>query len=237
MSWLEDLLGGGGMGAAMGGGGQSSLMNMAKGQGKNMSIWQALGVAPMDEYTAPIGPGTDGKPMPSSMIDPALQSQQQSGMLANIGQGLSRFGAGMSKASGPSRMPVDFGQALAGGQEAMDAGHNQDIENQLKQAQAGAYKAKETPKLEQQAEAVMQKKQMGLPLTPAEQAIASTYDAFQNKMQTVTMPDGTVRQVPAQRPVFGQLTGNAPPGGGQAPRPDPQTVYNALAAKRARLGM
>ncbi len=219
MEWLQNLLSGSSLGG-MGGGAQSSLMDMAKGQKQNMSIMQLLGMAPMDEYSAPIGPqqGT-GTPMPSSVLDPALQSQQRSSMLANLGSGLSRFGAGVSKASGPSRMPVDFGQALAGGNDALQAGQNTDIDNQLKQAQAGAVGAKTQPDLEKQAQAVMAKKQMGIPLTPAEEAIAGTYDAFQNKMQTVTMPDGTVRQVPAQRPVFGQLTGNTPPGGGQAPRP------------------
>lgn len=218
MSWLEDLLGGVGMGG-MGGG--SSLMDMAKGQKQNMSIMQMLGMAPMDEYSAPIGPQQgSAAPMPSSMIDPALQEQQRSSMLSNLGQGLSRFGAGMSKASGPSRMPVDFGQAMAGGQDALDAGRNSDMDMQLKQAQIGALGQKGKPDLEAQAQTIMQKKQMGIPLTPQEEAIAGTYDAFQNKMQTVTMPDGTVRQVPAQRPVFGQMHPNAmPQGGGQPIRP------------------
>jgi len=217
MDWLQQLLNS----SSMGGG--SSLMDTAKGGQQQMGLLQMLGMAPDAQYDSPIGPqhGT-GQPMDAQAIDPAQRAQQRASMLANLGGGLSRFGAGMSKASGPSRMPVDFGQALAGGNDAMQAGQTSDMDMRLKEAQIGALGQKGQPDLEKQAQAIMQKKKMGITLSPQEEAIAGTYDAFQNKMQTVTMPDGTVRQVPAQRPVFGQLTGQTPGamgGAGQAPRP------------------
>ena len=207
-----------------GGAGGGSLMQNMKQNGQNMSIMQMLGLDPSgQQYTAPIGPqqGT-GTPMPSSEIDPKLQSQNRSSALAKLGQGLSTWGAGVSAASGPSRMPVDFGQTLAGGTNAMNAEENRGMENRLKEAQIGALGAKQQPDLEKQAQSIMLKKQMGVPLTPQEEALAGTYDAFGTaKMQTITMPDGSIRQVPAQRPVFGQMSGGraAPQGGGQSTRP------------------
>lgn len=213
MDWLMNLLNGGG--------GGGSLMNAAKGGQQQMGLLQMLGMAPDAQYDSPIGPqqGT-GQPLPAGVIDPTQRAQQRASMLANLGSGLSRFGAGMSQASAPSRMPVDFGQALAGGTNAMQAGEDRDMDTRLKEAQIGALGQKGKPDMETQAQSIMMKKQMGVPLTPQEEALAGTYDAFGTaKMQTITMPDGSIRQVPAQRPVFGQLTGQAPAGSGQMQRP------------------
>ncbi len=206
----------------MGAGG--SMMDRFKQGGQQMSIMQMLGLDPSgQQYDAPVGPqqGT-ATPMPSSELDPKLVAQQKSSALAKLGQGLSTWGAGVSAASGPSRMPVDFGQALAGGTNAMNQGQDKELDNQLKQAQIGKMGREGNADMEQQAQAIMMKKQMGIPLTPQEEALAGTYDAFGGaKMQTITMPDGSIKQVPAQRPVFGQMAGDraAPPGGGQMQRP------------------
>jgi hypothetical protein len=229
MGWLDELFGGG-----MGGMGGGSMMDMAKQADPQMSFLQAIGLAPQNQYDAPIGamPGT-GTPMPSSVIDPKLQSQQRSSMLGQLGNRLSQWGAGVSQASGPSRMPVDFGQALAGGTNALQAGQDRDMDNRLKEAQIVAYGAKQRPDFSAQAQDALVKLKMGLPLTPQEQATLQAWDAFEtSKLQTVTMPDQSIRQVPAHRPVFGQLTGNAPAGGTQAPRPDPMQRLQQLRQMR-----
>jgi len=212
MSILDFLTGGAG----------GSMMSGVKQGGQQMGILQMLGLAPDEQYGSPIGAqqGT-GAPMPSAMIDPAVTSQNRTSSLANFGNKMSQFGAGMSAASAPSRMPVDFGQVLAGGNQAMQAGDDRNLDNRVKEAQIGALGAKGAPDFDQQAQQVMMKEKMGIPLSPQEQALKATYDAFQNKQQTITMPDGTIRQVPAQRPVFGQVAGDraAPQGGGQMQRP------------------
>lgn len=196
-----------------------------------------------------------------SMASNVKQNQQQSGILQMLGIGgtpgivpeqqdpvqakgagdpygaLARWGAGVSKASGYSRMPTTMGQVMAAGNEAMEAGNTTDMDNQLKQAQAQAYGAKGMD-MERQAQQIMMKKQMGIPLSPEEEAMAGTYDAFGTaKMQTITMPDGSIKQVPAQRPVFGQLTGQTPQGGGQAVRPDPMQRLQQLRQMKQQQGM
>ncbi|MGA1553430.1 MAG: hypothetical protein ACO35I_05230 [Burkholderiaceae bacterium] len=146
------------------------------------------------------------------MIDPALLG---GGALQNAGgydkwKALSDFGAGMSAASAPSAMPVSFGQALAGGNQAMQAGEDRALNRMKTQAEIGSLGSKGAD-LEKQAQNVFIKQKMGLPLSPQDEAIAKAYDAFQgSKMQTTTMPDQTIRQVPTYRPVFGSQGGTPP---------------------------
>lgn len=196
--------------------GLADLIAMLKGgagTGQDMSMLQSLGMQIPGQSVATGA----AQAMPASMLNPAIQS---GGGLGDIGSMLSRFGAGMSQASGPSRMPVDFGQALAGGNQAVQAGEDSDIARQLQRAQIEAISQKAQPDLEKQAQAIMMKKQMGIPLSPQEEAVSKSYDAFGTaKMQTITMPDGTIRQVPAQRPVFG--TPPIVPSGGQPVRQRP----------------
>lgn len=203
MGWF-DFFGGGG------------LADVARQGDQQQSLLQMLGLT--GETTPPI--------VPNAQIPQAQQPDPWSR--------LAQWGAGVAKASAPSRMPVDFGQAMAGGADALREADDRALDAQLKQAQIGAEKAKGMPDLDAQAQQIMIKKQMGVPLTPQEQAIANTYDAFNTaKMQTVTMPDQSIRQLPAQRPIFG-----TPPvsGGGQQVDPRMQRLQQLRQMKQQSMG-
>jgi hypothetical protein len=176
--------------------------------GNQMSILQMLG----------LGAGPNQGPMPDGSVMPNISGQEQDSSLANLASRLGTWGAGVSQASGPSRTPVDFGQALAGGQQALDTRDQQQLGNMKTVAEIGALRGKGAPDFDAQAQQILIKKNQGLPLTPQEEALAQSYDSFAgSKLQTVTMPDGTIRQVPSQRPVFGDLSQRQ--GQGQQQRP------------------
>jgi hypothetical protein len=193
--------------SSLGGGGISG----AKDAMQQQSLLQMLGLAPTQQYDSPIGAMPNGAPMPSSMIDPATQAQQRSSSLANLGSKLNQWGAGVSAASAPSRMPVDFGQALAGGTQALQQGQDRELDTRLKEAQIGALGAKGQPDFEAQAQQALIKRNMGIGLSPQEEAALKAYDQLQtSKLQTVTMPDSSIRQVPAYRPVFADVQQGQP---------------------------
>jgi hypothetical protein len=189
------------------------LSGAAKQGQRQMGIIEMLGLG-KGGYTSPIGPTQPGQtPMTGESIDSAAYNQQRMEGLAALGQRLSTFGGGLSQASAPSATPVSFGQALAGGNQALQAQDQRDLGNMKTQAEIAALGGQEMD-LEKQAQQIMVKKRMGVPLSPQEEAVAQSYDAFAaSKMQTITMPDGTTRQVPTRRPVFGDFNS-----GSQAPR-------------------
>jgi hypothetical protein len=209
MSILSDLLG------QFGG-----LTGIAK-QGQSGALAQIGNM-----YNSPIGATQSGMPM--GELNPAFQSgalaqiaqpteqpdwlDRNSEALGKFGDMATRFGSGMSAASAPSRMPVDFGQALAGGQQAVDAGKQQDLANQLTQAQTGAAIAKGSKfDLENQAQTALVKSNMGQPLTPQEQAALQSYDQMQQSKLTYTQdPSGQFIPRPAARSIMPQ--GQAPSG-------------------------
>lgn len=209
-----------------------SLTQAAKQGGKQMSILDMIGMgAPQSQYTAPIGPmqGT-GTPMPSEQI-PA-QQQSYSG-LGDLGRQLATWGAGVSKASGPSRLPVDFGQALAGGTDALNNQGKQDLENQKTQAEIGVLGTKQQPDFDKTAQQALIKMKMGLPLSPQEQASLEAWDTMnQTKSSATADPFGVLRMTP-RASILPQ--GGAPqmnPSG--SPAPDMQNLrgyYNYLQQK------
>lgn len=207
MGWREELnIGAGG-----------SLMGAVKKNNRQKGLLEMLMGGGGEQYDSPIGPTPNGgAPIPSDMIDPQMQQNDRDSAIAKLGA-LGDFGAGLSAAGGYSTTPVSFGQALAAGNQSMNAGQDRELENQFKRAKIESLSAKEFD-LEKQAQQIMMKKQMGIPLTPAEEATGKAYDAFNaGKTQTITMPDFTTRQVPSMRPVFGQPQANR--GGGQMQRP------------------
>lgn len=189
MSILADLM------AQFGG-----MTGLAK-QGQSGALAQIVGG--QQQPTAQAG-------LPQGEINPAYQTQ--SGTLAQIGQPAeqpnwldrnsealgkfgdmaSRWGGGVSAASAPSRTPVGFGQALAGGQQAVEKGTQQDLANQLTQAQTGAAIAKGGKyDLENVAQQALVKSNMGQPLTPQEQAALQSYDQLQQSKLTYSQdPSG-----------------------------------------------
>lgn len=203
MSGIYDLIFGGGAGG--------SMMSQAK-QGMGLqSILADMFGGGSQQYDKPIGPqqGT-GQPMPSSVIDPATQGN--SGGLAALGRGLSTFGAGMAKASGPSRMPVSFGEVLAGGNDAMQAADDKRLETRYKEAQIRALGNKGVD-LEKTAQQALVKSNMGIELTPQERASLQAYDTMnQAKLSYTQDKMGNFIPQPAARSIM-------PQSGGQAVRP------------------
>ena len=207
MGWREELnIGAGG-----------SLMGAVKKNNRQKGLLEMLMGGGGEQYDSPIGPTPNGgAPIPSDMIDPQMQQNDRDSAIAKLGA-LGDFGAGLSAAGGYSTTPVSFGQALAAGNQSMQAGQDREFENQFKRAKLEGLGAKEFD-LEKQAQQIMIKKQMGIALNPQEQAIGSAYDSIYGaKNQTVTTPDGRIVQVPSQRPIFGQPQANR--GGGQMQRP------------------
>lgn len=188
---------------SLGGGGIAG----AKDAMQQQSLLQMLGLGNPDMTTEgkPVGQLMDAS---GSVINPAFQQQQSGGGLANLGRSLSNWGAGVSAASAPSRTPIDFGQALAGGTQAMQAGEDRVLDTRLKEAQIGALGAKGAPDIEAMAQQAMIKRNMGGQLSPQEEASLRAYDQFQtSKLQTVTDATGAIRQVPAYRPIYGDSQG------------------------------
>lgn len=165
----------------------------------------------------------------ASQIDPAVQSGGAIGQAANPEQPnwfarnaenfdkLGAWGAGVSKASGPSATPVDFGQALAGGQDSLDKYKTGQLDNRLKEAQIG--KAGQGD-LKQMAETALTKSKMGVPLTPQEEGALQAYDTInQSKLSYTQDKFGNFMPQPAARSILppgmsGQMANQ--PGGPQA---------------------
>ncbi len=212
----------------MGGAAGGSMMDMAKQGGQQMSILQMLG---LDGSTTP----TSGAAS-ASVLDPKLQSGGSS--LADIGRSLSNYGAGMSQASGPSRMPVDFGQAMAGGNAGLQAGQDNQTNNRLKEAQMGALGQRGKPDLEASAQNALVKLKMGAPLSPEEQAQLQAFDTMNQAKLTYNQdPNGQFRANPAARSILPPgMSGGAPPqGSGQ--QIDPRQRLEQLRRLKQQSGM
>lgn len=214
---IFDIFGmGGGMAA-----GSPSLTDQAK----QFSVLEALGLGNgQTSYTKPIGPmpGT-GAPMESQAIDPQQYSAMQGSRLADLGRQLSTWGAGVSKASGPTYGPPrDFGQVLAGGTEALNEQGDKDLERQKLMAETSLYKAKAGagPDFEAKAQQALVKLKMGIPLTPEDSGYLQAQDTYLRSKQTAT-PDalGNLRMVPNAGILTPEdLAKMQATGGGQAPR-------------------
>jgi len=192
------------------------LAQAAKQGGQQMGLLEQLGLG----QTPSINPAGE-------------QMQDMSGGLAALGQRLGTWGAGVSAASGPSRMPVDFGQALAGGQQALQAEDDRMLDTQVKQAQIGKYQAASKPDFEQSAQQALIKKNMGLPLSPQEEATLKSFDAFNMTKQSASTDQfGNVRMMP-RASIMGPQ--GAPQGGGQ--NPDPRRRLQELEAMRSAAGV
>lgn len=204
--------------------GSGSLMNTAKQGAQQSSILQLLG---LDDAGAP----TAASATPSSMVNPALQS---GGSLADIGRGLSAFGAGMSKASDFSRTPVSFGQAMAGGNDALQASEDRQLDSRLKEAQIGAYGAKALPDLEKSAQLALVKSNMGMPLSPQEQASLQAFDTMnQSKLSYTQDRFGNFVPQPAARSILPQNMQQTNPSGNPAPDLQGLRAYHQYLLQKA----
>lgn len=173
------------------------LANAQKANQRQMGILEALGLGSGGPgYTAPIGPMQDGSAMPAESISPQDYQAAKDSALARFGNQLSTWGAGVSKASGPSRIPVSFGQALAGGQDALNSQDQQALANRKTEAEIGALGAK-GPDFDAQLQQILVKENMGIPLTPQEIAHKQAWNDI-NQTKTTFGSDalGNVRAMP-----------------------------------------
>jgi len=194
------------------------LPQAAKQGQKQMSILEMLGLGQTPSGpTTPVGQLQNGLPTDAPIVDQqayAPMAQPTDG-LATLGQRLATWGSGVSKAAGPSRIPVDFGQSLAGGQEALNAQDKTALENQKTQAEIGALGAKGMPDFNQTAQNALIKRNMGLPLTAQDEATLKAWDTMnQAKGSFGTDAMGNLRMTPRAS----ILGGGQPQGGGQSPR-------------------
>ena len=216
------------------------LTGAAKQGQKQMSILEMLGLGGGAGYTAPIGPMQDGSAMPAESVDPQQYAQQQSAGLGDLGSRLATWGAGVSKAAGPSRLPVDFGQALSGGQDAVKAQDQQELGNIKTAAEISALGQKGKPDFDATAQSALIKMKMGVPLTPEETASLQAWDTMNTaKTTTFGLPNGGYTSAPAARsilpPGFGGAQQMAPQGGGQ--QIDPRQRLQQLEEMRRKAGV
>lgn len=200
-----------------------SLAQASKQGGQQMGLLQQLGLG----QTPGINPGAN----PADQ-----QMQDMSGGLAALGQRLGTWGAGVSAASGPSRLPVDFGQALAGGTQALQAEDDRMLDKQVKEAQIGKFQAQSQPDFEQSAQQALIKRNMGLELSPQEEATLKAFDAFNMTKQSASTDQfGNVRMMPRASILGPQGMPQSPQGGGQ--NPDPRRRLQELEAMRNAAGV
>jgi len=206
----------------MGGAGGNSLVDGVKQSGQQSAIMQMLGLGGAQQEGV-VPAASVGQ---ASTINPALQTQpivpQQSGYqqpstLAQFGDKLSNWGAGVSKASEFSRTPIGFGQVLAGGNDAMQAADDRDLKNQITKAQIGAEKSKGND-LDSMAKQALVKSNMGLPLTPQEQASLKSFDTLnQAKLSYTQDKFGNFVPQPSARSILPPDMAQPNPSGSPAP--------------------
>lgn len=207
-------------------------------QNPQLGVLASLGLGGQN-YTLPIGPqqGT-GSPLDSQSIT----DQMRNSSLVNLANKLGTWGAGVSRASGPSRLPVDFGQALAGGTDALNADEDRQLSQAKTLTEIGALGAKGQPDLEAQAQQALMKYNMGQPLTPEEIAALKTYSSLNEaKQSTYGLPSGGYVSAPSYRSIVPPGLGGQ--GNGQRPRTapsrnnDPMAEFKELEARRRAAGI
>lgn len=150
----------------------------------------------------------------------AMGGAPQAGAMGGAGSGWNRlgdWGAGVSKASGATYgPPKTFGEVMAGGNDALMARDQQSLGNRKTEAEIGALNNRGVD-FDSQLQNILVKENMGVPLTPQEQAHKQAWNSInQTKTSFGTDALGNMR--------MGQRTSLPGTSGGQQPRGLPSAL-------------